>query len=85
MKALSKQPLPLIGRISDGLYLFHIPVYHLVHGNPIRWSGPYAVAMSFALTFALAASPFWVVERRALRLKSRFGSMSKMPCVASEL
>ena len=78
-RLMSVQPLPAIGRISYGLYLFHIPVNYLVHGHPATRTGWRWVAASFGLSFLLAGASFLLVERRALRLKRRFGSMSQMP------
>jgi peptidoglycan/LPS O-acetylase OafA/YrhL len=78
-RVLALQPLPFIGRLSYGLYLYHLPLNFLVHGNPARWSGVASVATMFASSFALAAISYVVVEQRALRLKRRFGSMSELP------
>jgi peptidoglycan/LPS O-acetylase OafA/YrhL len=80
-RALSTQPLPAIGRISYGLYLFHVPVNYLVFGHPVKRMGPAPVLLAFAASFALAGASFWFVERPVLRLKRRFGSMSRMPQV----
>ena len=81
-RALSLQPLPAIGRISYGLYLFHVPVYHLVHDRS-HWNGWASVVFSMALTFAIATTSYLVVEQRALRLKRRFGSVSQLPVAAA--
>jgi peptidoglycan/LPS O-acetylase OafA/YrhL len=69
---LSIQPLAAIGRISYGLYLFHIPVYYLVFGFPRTLHGPTVVAAAFALTFAVATLSYAFVERPALHFKARF-------------
>jgi peptidoglycan/LPS O-acetylase OafA/YrhL len=68
-RVLALPPLPAIGRISYGLYLFHWPVFNLVHGLSIRWSGASYTAVAFALTFAVATGSYLLVERRALRAK----------------
>jgi peptidoglycan/LPS O-acetylase OafA/YrhL len=71
-RVLSVQPLPVVGRISYGLYLFHFPMNYLIHGYPTRWTGAMSVLATFGATFALATASFMLVERPALRLKSRF-------------
>jgi peptidoglycan/LPS O-acetylase OafA/YrhL len=65
------QPLPAIGLISYGLYLYHFPINHLVHGYPRSRVGWLSVAVATALTFAVAIASYLIVERRALRLKHR--------------
>jgi peptidoglycan/LPS O-acetylase OafA/YrhL len=82
-RILATQPLPAIGRISYGLYLYHIPVNYLVVGHPARWTGLPAAATAIALTFLVAGLSFWFVERPVLGLKRRFGSMSQMPRVVA--
>ena len=75
----STKPLPFIGRISYGLYLFHIPILWLIVGYPAKNRGLVPVAEVYVLTFAVAIASFMLIERPALKLKSRFGSMSKTP------
>ena len=83
-RTLSVQPFPVIGRISYGLYLYHLPVAFLVIGWPFQNTGADAVAACFALTFLIAGASYWLIERRALRLKGRFGSMSELPRAEGE-
>ncbi len=77
-RAFSVQPLPAIGRISYGLYLFHVPVLYLVFGNPVRRSGIVAAGAMFALTFAIAGASYLLIEAPVLKLKKRFGSISEL-------
>jgi peptidoglycan/LPS O-acetylase OafA/YrhL len=82
-RVLSVQPLPAIGRISYGLYLFHVPVQHyFIHRTPTLWQGAPHVAAAFAATFALAIVSFLLVERPALRLKARFEPALDAPAAA---
>ncbi len=78
-RLLSTQPLPAIGRISYGLYLFSAPMNRLIFGNPEHWEGAVPTVLALTLSVGLAVASYWIWESRVLRLKSRFGSMSEMP------
>lgn len=68
---LSRRPIVATGRISYGLYLWHLPIYGAVfkYGAPL----PRAVQMVAAagLSLATAALSYRFVERPFLRLKRR--------------
>lgn len=80
---LSKmKPLSFIGRISYGMYVYHIPIY-LVLGallsEPLKLQiGSNALtaliisALSVILTIAASAASFYIVERPILNLKKHF-------------
>lgn len=78
--ALSKfQSLKYTGKISYGLYLFHVPVFQLAAWGrkflPAHPAVPLELALlagSFAACFGLAAASWKFFESRLLRLKSRF-------------
>ena len=64
---LSWRPLRFIGRISYGLYLYHLPVF--------RWLGGHGItdaALALAATFAIAALSFTAIERPLLKIAARF-------------
>ncbi|MBP7141853.1 MAG: acyltransferase [Opitutaceae bacterium] len=69
---LASRPIVYIGKISYGIYLLHLPVYYIVEKfipeAPLIVRFGWKVGVSLALA---SASYFWI-ERRFLRLKSRF-------------
>jgi peptidoglycan/LPS O-acetylase OafA/YrhL len=80
---LSWRPLAWIGRISYGLYLFHVPVYCLSPEPssllPPSMGVAVVTAGALACTFALAAASFYLVERRFLDLKDRIAGARIAP------
>ncbi len=67
---LEAGPLVWAGRVSYGLYLWHYPVFKAVaHWDAPR---PLQLAAAVALTFAVTAASFYLVERPVLRLKNRY-------------
>ncbi|HYZ93161.1 MAG TPA: hypothetical protein VFA34_12340, partial [Actinomycetota bacterium] len=75
----SFRPFASFGRISYGVYLFHVPMVFLIVGHPARHIGFPLVVLYFATSIGMGAASWLLVERNALKLKSRFGSMSRMP------
>ncbi len=68
---LGSQPLPAIGRISYGLYLFHLPLFIIVAAEMESGSGLAKSVVAWIASFACAIASYLIVERPALRLKSR--------------
>jgi len=68
------RPLRAVGRVSYGLYLWHYPIFYAVgiHGTDL--SNRVRVATALALTTVATLGSWYLVERPALRLKSRFGA-----------
>ena len=59
-----------IGRISYGLYLYHLPIFHVCMRGGRTWGN---VALALLLTFAVAIVSYFVVERPILRYAARVG------------
>jgi len=66
---LERRWLVWVGRISYGLYLWHVPVLGKAGGFGLP--GPLRVVAGFALTFAAAGLSYNLIERRFLRRKAR--------------
>lgn len=66
-----------IGRISYGLYLWHLPVFEVVK-NP-RWPAIAVFFVRIAATFVIAATSYYVIEKPCLRLKNRAHSRRDVP------
>ena len=78
-RALSQKILVAIGRVSYGLYLWHLPIFLVVTPRETDftlWNTGLSfwplLVVRFALTIAIAGVSFVLVERPALRLKRRF-------------
>ncbi|HMK12407.1 MAG TPA: acyltransferase, partial [Acidimicrobiales bacterium] len=60
---LSTRPLPQIGLISYGLYLWHWPVYVMLSPNRTGLDGSPLLALRLTVTVVVATASFFVVER----------------------
>jgi peptidoglycan/LPS O-acetylase OafA/YrhL len=71
--------LQLLGRVSYGLYLWHLLVFYAVR----RWADDVPIvpriALALAVSLAVTTLSHWVVERPALRLKRRFAAPRPTP------
>lgn len=65
---LSRPWITYLGRISYGLYVFHMTAIWLV----ASWAWPYRLTAAFAITLAFAAVSYRFLERPFLRLKTRY-------------
>jgi peptidoglycan/LPS O-acetylase OafA/YrhL len=83
------RPIAWLGRISYGLYIFHLPAKQLyqfwlaaslpldlLHG-PIRWLTEFSLVL--LLTIAIAAVSYYGFEKRFLQYKERFAVIRSRP------
>lgn len=68
---LASRPLAVLGRISYGLYLWHVPVFLVTDYHAPELARRYRIPLELAATLVLAVASYLLVERPALRLKSR--------------
>ncbi|MEP3890435.1 MAG: acyltransferase [Hellea sp.] len=64
--------LAWVGQVSYALYLWHVPIYDLVHRAMDR--GPMSLLVTTVASFALAAISFYIVEKPFVALRKRFGA-----------
>jgi peptidoglycan/LPS O-acetylase OafA/YrhL len=65
--------LGYIGKISYGLYLYHVPVYHVVKSELSGVGVVWRILMMIAVSFATASISYHLLEKRFLLLKKQFG------------
>ncbi len=65
------RPLVLLGTVSYGVYLWHLPVYAAVARYGASWSWELRVVVSLLLTAAFTLFSWFLIERPALRRKQR--------------
>lgn len=73
-RLLAWAPLAWIGLVSYGVYLFHYPVIQVLKEQADITEAKVMFLVALPLTLAIAAASFYLVERPALRLKSRLAS-----------
>ncbi len=70
---LSKGPLAYVGRISYGVYLYHYPIFYSLglldhEAQHTLWT----TCQGVVLTFAVATTSYYLLERPILRYASRY-------------
>jgi peptidoglycan/LPS O-acetylase OafA/YrhL len=73
LKAFLEIPvLVWIGRLSYGLYLWHIPIYTFCYRPDQHYSLIVKLTLEFGLTFVVASLSYYLIEKPFLRLKHGF-------------
>lgn len=62
-RLLAWPPLVWLGTISYGIYLWHWPIFLAVNGERTGWSGLELFGARCAVTVALAAASWWLIEQ----------------------
>jgi peptidoglycan/LPS O-acetylase OafA/YrhL len=70
-RLLSIPPLRAVGRVSYGLYLWHLPVFYAVDHYGSHWPAIVRVIVGYGASAAFTTLSWFVVETPALRLKRR--------------
>jgi peptidoglycan/LPS O-acetylase OafA/YrhL len=68
--------LTYLGKITFGLYVFHVAAIRLVQALSPSLTGPLVLVSAFALTVGAAALSYRYLESPFLRLKDRFAHVS---------
>jgi peptidoglycan/LPS O-acetylase OafA/YrhL len=69
-RVLGSRPLAYTGKVSYGIYLFHVPIYYLVWAYAPNRSALLYLAVVGALSLACAAASWELVEKRIVRARS---------------
>ncbi|MCT7657419.1 acyltransferase family protein [Mycobacterium deserti] len=62
-RVLAWRPLVSLGAISYGVYLWHWPIFLALNGERTGWSGWPLFVLRCALTVAVAAASWWLLEQ----------------------
>lgn len=71
-RVLATQPLPAIGRVSYGIYLYHVPVFWYIGQRRFVDLGLPSLGLALVVVAAITVASYLFIERPALRLKDRF-------------
>lgn len=69
---LSTRPMVFVGKISYGLYLLHLPVFFAVEKLTPTSSLAVRLGWKVSVSLALAVASYYLVEKRFLKMKTRF-------------
>ena len=73
-KFLEMEWLVWIGTISYGMYLWHYPIFRVLFELNQSWST--VLMVGFPVTFAVAASSYYLMEKPLLKLKKGFSHLA---------
>ncbi|MEZ0075102.1 acyltransferase family protein [Planotetraspora sp. GP83] len=81
---LTVKPLQFIGKISYGMFLWHIPFLYFWAGGLLSMDGtfpnyPLTLVIVLGGSFLAALVSYYLVEKPALRLRNTFGKASSQP------
>ena len=76
-RALNTRPLRAIGRVSYGLYLWHVLAFSIVVDHTRTAPVAVRILLALAITAAVTAASWYLVERPFLRLKDRLDARDR--------
>jgi peptidoglycan/LPS O-acetylase OafA/YrhL len=77
--------LVAVGRVSYGLYLWNVMIFTILVDHTFGLPPWPRLVIALALIATATWASWVVIEKPALRLKNRFGSMALRPQVAVDL
>lgn len=83
-RLLEWSPLRYLGRISYGLYLYHLPLFWTVNHVFLNWPFWSSVAIKFGGTTLLAAISYRFLERPLMGLRHRGNAQPTISLVAAD-
>ncbi len=78
-RVLGIRPLTAIGKVSYGVYLYHVPILWYVGQRRFVTLGLQSLVLALAAIAAITVASYLLVERPALRLKERFRPSARRP------
>jgi peptidoglycan/LPS O-acetylase OafA/YrhL len=73
-RALGWAPLRVVGRVSYGLYLWHMAIFVAVHEEAPNWPNAVQLSVALSLSALCTALSWYFVETPFLRRKDRFST-----------
>lgn len=71
---LNCKPVVYIGRISYGMYIFHMAIFNAVKMLIMPGNGFAVISVTFALTIVIVLASFYLYEKPIMSLKHRLAS-----------
>ena len=75
---LSLRPLPWIGRLSYGIYLYHWPVFLVLSPTRLGWSRWSLFALRVPVTVAVAVVSYYLVEQPIRARRTRLARLPRL-------
>ena len=70
-RLLASRPLTAVGRWSYSLYLWHFPIFYLLHVHQPGWNPVVRTAVGWTLAFTAAIASYTCIEQPFLRNRAR--------------
>jgi peptidoglycan/LPS O-acetylase OafA/YrhL len=80
---LSTRPLVVVGRVSYGVYLWHLPAFTVVQRYGMDWSVAVRLVVAYGATATLTVVSWFAIERPFLLLKTRLEQTREERAIAT--